>query len=104
MANHEAGRMSLLTSRSLWLNLPFGLYPLILGGCHLDHLVKELYKEMDKTIFMSKRRWSYWEVAMGGVFLLWLGGVGVQVCEAVGYNRLCDTHMQSRNSYMFVQE
>lgn len=40
----------------------------------------------------------------GGVFLLWLGGVGVPVCEVVGYNRLCDTHMQSRNSYMFVQE
>lgn len=96
MVNHEAGRMSLLTSRILCLNLPFELYPLILGGCHLDHLVKELYKEMDKTISMSKRRWSCQEVAMGGVFLLWLGGVGVQVCETVGYNRLCDTHMQNK--------
>lgn len=68
MANHEAGHMSLLTSRILWLNLPFELYPLILGGCHLDHLVKELYKEMDKTISMSKRRWTSSEVAMWGSF------------------------------------
>lgn len=103
MANHEAGRMSLLTSRSLWLNLPFGLYPLILGGCHLDHLVKELYKEMDKTIFMSKRRWSYWEVAMGGSFFCGWEVWGFRYVRLWGTTD-SDTHMQSRNSYMFVQE
>lgn len=54
MNSHGVGYMSLLTSRILWLNLPFELYPLILGGCHLDHLVKEPCKET--TFSMNKRK------------------------------------------------
>lgn len=49
--------MSLLISRILWLNLPFELYPLILGGCHLDHLVKEPCKEIHKAFSLNRKKW-----------------------------------------------
>lgn len=68
--SHRVGHMSLLTSRIPWLHLPFELYPLILGGCHLDHLVIELYKEMYKTFSMNKRKWTYQEATTSGSFFL----------------------------------
>lgn len=58
---------------------------------------------MDKTIFMSKRRWSYWEVAMGGSFFCGWEVWGFRYVRLWGTTD-SDTHMQSRNSYMFVQE
>jgi hypothetical protein len=57
MNRQGVGYLSLLTSKILGLNLPFELYPLILGGYHLDHLVKEPCKEIYKTFSMNKRKW-----------------------------------------------